>query len=57
MVDIMMGQEKPLPDETEQQQQDRKQMAEIFSEALVGDIIERQMRERERKQQEMQLQQ
>jgi len=56
MVDIMMGQEKPLPDETEQQQQDRKQMAEIFSEALVGDIIERQMRERERKQQEMQLQ-
>jgi hypothetical protein len=52
----MMGQEKPLPDETEQQQQDRKQMAEIFSEALVGDIIERQMRERERKQQEMQLQ-
>ena len=56
MVDIMMGQEKPLPDETEQQQQDRKQMAEIFSEALVGDIIERQMRKRERKQQEMQLQ-
>jgi hypothetical protein len=35
------------------QQRERKQMAEIFTEAFTGDIIEIRMREKELRQQEM----
>lgn len=52
LVDIFR-QEVPFYEETDVQQRERKQMAEIFTEAFTGDITEIRMREKELRQQEM----